>query len=175
MHVYLLPTDQFRKAVSISPKEMFGTPISAVRYHDMKNTLYHFLAQKSILSYEHTDLRNIINHHALTTDGYQALYEIMERIHPSLDPNATYDIPTSTDYKDVHEYYNYMASYFMHESLQGQQYNPRQQVNLFLKGLDATYAVAVKRIRIKMDSWKVDDIDGPEDLQLMKLPNLVEK
>jgi hypothetical protein len=173
--VYLKPTTELKKDMSLCPMTIFGVPISGTRYNDMKCTLYHFLTQKHIIPYEYTDLRNIINRHALNTDGYQVLYDIMEWIHPYLDLDTTFSVPNSADYGDIHEYYNYTDSYFMHEGFAGRQYSPRERVNIFIRGLDPTYSKAANRLRALMDNWELHDEHGPENLRFSKLPNLVEK
>ena len=150
-------------------------PITTARYNDMKNTLYLWLAQRTIIGAEHTDLRNIINRHAIRTDGYLVLYEIMERIHPALAPDVVFSAPQSSDYSDIHEYYTYLTSYHMHEQFAGRYYKPREQVNHFLNGLDPSYKPAIKRIRSQMDSWKLNDPVVPDNLILANLPNLVDR
>jgi hypothetical protein len=75
--VYLISTEDFKKDKSLFPTNVYGVSIDTMRYNEMKCTLYHFLAQYSIISAEYTDLRNIINRNAVTTDGYRVLYDIM--------------------------------------------------------------------------------------------------
>jgi hypothetical protein len=173
--IYLIPTESFKKNRSLCPMKVNGIPIEKDRYSDMKCTLYHFLAQRTIITSEYTDLRNIVNRHALTTDGYRVLYDIMERIHPALDPDAIFQPPQSSNYSDIHEYYNYLTSYFMHEEFAGRIYKPREQLNKFLLGLDPSYQPAISRIRRQMDNWSASDDTIPDVLTLSNLPNLIEK
>ena len=173
--LYLITIDEFQKDKSLCPTVVYGIKIEIIRYHDMKCTLYHFLAQRTIIGMEYTDLRNIINRQAITTDGYRVLYDIMERIHPALDPEAVFAVPKSADYGDIHEYYLFMTAYFMHESLAGRAFKPRNQINIFLKGLDGAYQPAISRIRTQMDLWNVSDERVPDLLQLANLPNLIER
>jgi len=173
--VYLISADEFEKDKSLCPTEMFSIPITAMRYSTMKTSLYHFLSQRQIITADYTDLRNIINRNALTTDGYRVLYDIMARIHPRLDPDATFDAPTSKDYADIHEYYLYVTAYFMHEQYSGRIYKPRQKVNIFIKGLDPTYEVAISKVRSHMENWQVNDPIVPDNLQFDNLPNKIEK
>jgi hypothetical protein len=174
--VYLLAPEDFQMDKSLFPTEVYGIVIDAARYNDMKSTLYQFLAQRTIIMPENTDLRNIVKRHALQTDGYQVLYKIMQRIHPMLDPDSILSPPESKDYSDVHEYYHFFDSYLMHEKHSGRHYTAREKVNLFIRGLDPiTYNSAITRIRQQMDSWQPNDQEGPDLLKLPKLPNLVEK
>jgi hypothetical protein len=99
----------------------------------------------------------------------------MQRIHPALDPDVIFTAPMSNDYADIHEYYTYLTSFIMHEGFAGCNYNPRIQVNHFLRGLDNSYYPAVKRVRSQMDSWKTSDPKVPENLILANLPNNIEK
>jgi hypothetical protein len=117
----------------------------------MKCTLYHFLAQRTIITMEYMDIHNIINRNAMTTDGYRVLYDIMARIHPALNTDNLFTAPRVSDYSDIHEYYTYLDSYLMHEKYSGRVYQPREQLNRFLSGLDATYAPAIARIRNQLE------------------------
>jgi len=173
--VYLIPMESFQKNKSLCPRMVNGIRIDNERYSDMKAALYHFLAQRSIIPSEHIDLRNIINRHVLNTDGYRVLYEIMEWIHPALNPDAVFDPPQSKDYSNIHEYFTYFESFLMHEKFSGRSYKPREQLNKFLAGLDATYQPAIKRISQQMDNWSSTDPVVPKVLELSGLPNKIEK
>ena len=109
--IYLRDMEEFHKDTSLCPTEFYCISIQPSRYHDMKTSLFHFLAQTTIISTDHHDLCNIINRYALNTDGYRVLNDIMERIHPTLDPDAVFSVPMIKDYADIHEYYHYVASY----------------------------------------------------------------
>jgi hypothetical protein len=152
-----------------------GIPISESRYSDMKTTLYHLLAQRSIIPSEYTDIRNIINRNAIQTDGYRVLYDIMKKIHPKLNPDSKFDAPKSADYSDIHEYSLYLTSYFMHEKYLGRAYTPREQVNKFINGLDPTYQVAISKLKGRMITWSQNDPCIPEGLELDNLPILVDE
>jgi hypothetical protein len=173
--IYLINTESFKKDKSLCPTEVYGIKIDATHYNDMKCTLYHFLAQRSIITMEYTDLRNIINRNAMTTDGYRVLYDIMARIHPALNTDNTFTAPRVGDYSNIHEYYTYFDSYLLHEQYSGRKYTPREQLNRFLCGLDASYAPAITRIRHQLDNWNAKDNSVPENLQLTNLPVLVDQ
>ena len=128
--IYLISTESFKKDKSLCPTEIYGIKIDATRYNEMKCTLYHFLAQRSIITMEYTDLRNIINRNAMTTDGYRVLYDIMARIHPALNTDNTFTAPRVGDYSNIHEYYTYFDSYLLHEQYSGRKYTPREQLSL---------------------------------------------
>jgi len=173
--VFLIATEHFKKNKSLCPTEVNGYEISVARYNTMKCTLYHFLAQRSTISPDQSDLRNIINRQALTTDGYRALYDIMQRVHPALNSDAKFGIPLSSAYNDVHEYYSQFTSYIMHEQFAGRLYKPREQLLRFLEGLDVSFAPAISRIRTQLDNWKTEDALPPENLQLANIPNLIDQ
>jgi hypothetical protein len=119
---------------------------------------------------ENNDLHYIINRHSATTDGYRVLYEIMQRQHPKLNPDIKFKAPVSKEYADVHEYYNYVTAYFLHEKYSGRNYMPREQINQFLEGLDSTYGYAIKRIKGLMDTWNIKDTNVPDNLRMENLP-----
>jgi hypothetical protein len=167
--------EQFAIGQSLCPKEFYSITIKPARYHEMKSALYHFLAQNTIISSDNYDVCNIIKKYAWNTDGYQALYNIMARIHPTLDPDAKLHLPDINDYTDVHEYYLHLDAYYMHEKFSGRSYTPRQKLNSFLNGLGSEYQVAATRIRHLMDGWPATETTVPDNLKLEKLPNLVEK
>jgi len=139
--------DQFKKDKSLCPRNYYGTKVDPLRYKDMADALYQLLQLPDTMPMEHTEVRNIINCHASNTNGYSALYEIMERIHPHLNPDAKLNPPQSVNYSDIHEYYNQLDAYFLHNSFEGIHFNPRRQVNIFLEGLDQSYAPAILLIR----------------------------
>jgi len=173
--VYLIPMESFQKNKSLCPMRVNGIRIDTDRYSEMKAALYHFLAQRSIIPSDYSDLRNIVNRHVLNTDGYRVLYEIMERIHPALNPDAVFEPPQSKDYTNIHEYFTYFESFIMHEKFSGRTYKPREQLNKFLAGLDSTYQPAIKRIRQQMDNWSSTDPVVPEVLEFSGLPNQIEQ
>jgi hypothetical protein len=72
--IYLIRTEEFNKNKLLCPTAVHGFKITISQYNDMKSTLYHFLAQRTIIGTEHTDLRNIVKRHAVSTDGYHVLY-----------------------------------------------------------------------------------------------------
>jgi hypothetical protein len=74
---------------------------------------------------------------------------------------------------DIHEYYNQLDAYFLHNSFEGIHFNPRRQVNIFLEGLDQSYAPAILQIRQQLRAWKEED-NPPEDLRLTSLPCTVD-
>ena len=141
----------------------------------MKCTLYQCLASRSTVSSEYTDIRNIINRNAIQTDGYRVLYDIMAKIHPMLNPDAKFDEPRSENYSDIHEYYLFLTSYFMHEQYLGRIYKPREKINKFLQNMDPSYAVAIDKIRTRMKSWSVNDPSVLDDLEMDNLPILVDE
>jgi hypothetical protein len=168
--VYLQDLEEFKKDKVLCPLEFYGIPVLPSRYHDMKSSLYHFLAPTTIISTNPRDVCNIVNKYALNTDGYRALYDIMKRIHPALDPDVVFDVPDIKDYTDVHEYYLYVDAYYMHEKFSGRQYSPRAKLNTFLNGLNSQYQVAISRIRSIMDGWPATDTNVPDILRLENLP-----
>jgi hypothetical protein len=173
--VYLIATEHFRKNKSLCSTEVTGYAITPARYDSMKCALYHFLAQRTTISPDQSNLRNIINRQALTTDGYRALYDIMQCFNPALNNDAKFTVPLSSQYNDVHEYYNQFQSYIMHEKFAGHLYKPREQLIRLMKGLDMSFAPAITRIQVQLDNWNTEDLQPPEYLQLANLPNLIEQ
>jgi hypothetical protein len=132
--IYLHDMEQFEVGQSLCPTELYGVLINPSRYHEMKTPIYHFLSQSTTISADDYDVCNIVNKYAWNTDGYQALYDIMAKIHPALNPDAKFEIPHIKDYASVHEYYLHVDAYYMHENFSGRRYTPRQQLNTFLDG-----------------------------------------
>jgi hypothetical protein len=118
----------------------------------MADALYQLLILTDTIPTEYTELRNILHRHASNTDGYSSLYEIMERIHPLLNANAKLNPPLSINCTDIHDYINLLDSYFLHNWLEGIHFTARQQVNIFLNGLDSSYAAAISQIKQQMRS-----------------------
>jgi hypothetical protein len=123
--VLLIPVEQFQKNKSLCPRKYYGTSIDPLRYRDMAIALYQLLNHIDTIPTEHTEVRNIIQRHASNADGYSALYEIMERIHPLLNPDAKLQAPLSINSTDIHDYYNQVDSYLLHNSLEEVYFTPR--------------------------------------------------
>ena len=163
--IFLLAMEAFKQYQSLCPRVVSGISIVVARYGSMKSTLYQFLTQRHIIPSDLTDLRNIINCQALTTDGYRViLHDIMERIHPALNADNLFVAPISSNYASIHEYYTYMNSYIMHEKFAGGAYKPREQLLYFLRGLDSSYAPAISRIRRQLDNCVSNDPNVPDNL-----------
>lgn len=174
--ILLINIEQFKPDKSLCPKRFYGTKVDSVRYRDMANSLYQLLALPETVSSDHTEVRNIIHRHSGNTDGYSTLYGIMERIHPLLNPDAKLETPDTTNCSDIHDYANQMDSYFLHAKMKdGRQFTPRMQVNMFIDGMDPTYAPAIRQIRQQMRSWKKGDLVPPDDLVITELPRTVER
>lgn len=171
--ILLIPIEQFKKNKSLCLKTYYGTKVDPLRYKDMADAFYQLLQLPETIPSEHTEVRNILNRHASTTDGYSALYEIMERIHRHLNPDAKLSPPLSVNCLDIHKYYNQLDTYFLHNSFENVVYHPCQQVNIFLEGLDKTYALAILQIKQLLRAWREDD-PPPDDLQFQSLPRRVE-
>jgi hypothetical protein len=140
----------------------------------MGDALYQLLCLTETVPTEHTEVQNIIHRHASNTNGYSALYEIMECIHPLLNPEAQLSAPQSINCTDIHEYYNQLDSYFLYNSFEGIRFTARRQVNIFLEGLDASYAPEISQIRQQMRTWKDDDATPPDDLRITPLAQTIE-
>jgi hypothetical protein len=154
----LIPVEDFKKEKSLCPRCYYGTKIDAQRYKEMADALYQLLILPDTVPPEYTDIRNILNRHASNTDGYASLYEIMERIHPLLNADAKLNAPLSINCTDIHDYINLLDSYFLHNRLEGIHFTARRQVNIFLNGLDSSYATAISQIKQQMHStWHEDD------------------
>lgn len=91
----------------------------------MATALHQLLHHINTLPSKHTEVQNILQRHASNADGYSALYEIMERIHPLLNPDAKLQAPLSLNSTDIHGYYNQVDSYLLHNSLAEVYFTPR--------------------------------------------------
>jgi len=167
--------DQISLNKSICPKKYYGTRIDATRYKDMSNALYQLLLLPDTVPYEYTEVRNIIHRNATTSDGYVTVYEILEQIHPVLNQDAKLRQPTTLTCTDIHEYYRQYDSYLLHNRLMGVEFNTRRKVNLFIEGLDSTYDFAINRLQQHMMTWRRDDPNPPDALQIPALARTVEK
>lgn len=91
--ILLIPVDHFKKNKSLCPRQYYGIDIGPQRYRDMAHTLYQLLALIDTVGPEHTEVRNILQRYDTHTNGYAALYEIMERIYLALNPDAKLTAP----------------------------------------------------------------------------------
>ncbi len=173
--VLLIPIEDFQKDKSLCPRKYYGTKIDVLRYRDMSTALYQLLNSIDTIPSDHTDVRNIIIRHASQADGYNALYEIMERINPLLNPDAKLQAPQSINSTDIHDYYNQVDSYFLHNSLEEIFFTTRRQINIFIEGLDPSYTPAIQELRRQMRTWKKHDPEPPDDLKLQSIASTVER
>lgn len=171
--ILLEPVENMKKDKILCPQKYYGTKIDPVRYKEMADALYQLLALTATVS---TEIRNIIHRHASKTDGYSALYEIVERIHPLLNADAKLPIPLSINCTDIHDYYHQLDSYFLHNSLEGLNYTERRMVHYFLDGLDTSFAPAVRQIRQQMRTlWRDDYTTPPPGLAITEIAQTVEQ
>ncbi len=142
----------------------------------MADALYQLLILTDTIPTEYTELRNILHPHASNTDGYSSLYKIMERIHPLLNADAKLNPPLSIKCTDIHDYINLLDSYFLHNRLEGIHFTARRQVNIFLNGLDSSYAAAISQIKQQMrSSWHEDDNSPPPELTITSIARTIEQ
>jgi len=143
--ILLEPIHQFKKDKSLCPRRYYGTKIDTNRYKDMANALYQLLALTDTIPSKYTDIRNIIHRHATNTDGYSTLYEITECNHPLLNADAKLSLPLSSNCTDIHDYYNQLDSYFLHNSLEGLHFTERIKLTSSLKvWILCTHLLSVK-------------------------------
>ena len=67
---------------SLCPRTYYGTKIDAAQYTDMSMALFQLLYQDDTVPEDCIDVCNIVKPQASDTNGYTALHDIMERIHP---------------------------------------------------------------------------------------------
>jgi phage FluMu protein Com len=174
--ILLIPVEEFKKGKSLCPRKYYGTKIDTQCYNEMADALYQLLILTDTITTEYTELRNILHRHASNTDGYSSLYEITERIHPLLNADAKLNAPLSINCTDIYDYINLLDSYFLHNRLEGIQFTARRQVNIFLNGLDSSYAAAISQIKQQMrSSWHEDDNTPPPDLTITSIARTIEQ
>jgi len=170
--VYLVPLAEAELNKSLCPTHYSGYPISPARRKAMAATLYQKLQDHNVIALEFTSARTIINRFAQLNDGYQVLYAMIE---PLLQTDALYTQPESQHFNDIYEYATKMDSYFLFEQRRGRIYNEREQVTMFIRGLDSRYNKAIKRVRQLLEGCKKTDTSVPEPLQLTALPTYIER
>jgi hypothetical protein len=172
--ILLIPVEEFEPEKSLCPTTYYGLTIDPTHYTLMSHALYHLLDQDDTIPRECTEVVNIVKKHASRTNGYAALYDIMAQIHPLLNPDAPFPAPSSRNCADVHEYYSQVESYFLHNKLEQNYLTPRKKVQIFLNGLDDSYAAAIRIITQKLKEWPPDQHDPPRFLELDGLPKKID-
>jgi hypothetical protein len=99
----------------------------------------------------------------------------MAQLHPLLNPDVPFPTPNSSNCANIHEYYSQVESYFLHSQLEHNYLTPRKKINIFLSGLDKSYAPAIRLIRQHIQSWPPEQHDPPRFLQLDGLPKKIEE
>jgi hypothetical protein len=158
--------------MSICPEEYNGIPIPETRRIQMGNCLYQILQNPEIIPLEFQWARNIVDRYVEINDGYKVLYSMVE---PILTTDTVLSHPNSADCNTIHEYSKRLTSYIKCEAIAGQYYSEKEQVNLFLDGLDPIWENCVTRAKSLMENTKINDKSVPEILQLEKIPDTMER
>lgn len=142
----------------------------------MASTLYQKLQDPDVIPLEYMAIWNIINRYAEQNDGYKVLYTMLELVHPALQKDAVILPPKSDECnEDIHLCTQKFDAWLWYETYANRPYSPREQINLFIRELSATFAPVVSRIRRLLDSWNVFDNTTPELLKLTSLPSTIER
>jgi len=170
--VYLIPLAEAKINQSLCPESYNGIPITPACRKTMGGALYQKLQDHNVIPLEFSSARTIINRFAQINDGYQVLYAMVE---PILETDALYSPPESRNFSDIYEYATKVDSYFLFEERKERKYNEREQVTIFIRGLDARYDKAIQRVRQLLDVGKKTDSTVPEPLKLTALPTSIER
>jgi hypothetical protein len=96
---------------------------------------------------EYTAICNIINCYAELNDGYKVLYAMLELVHPALQKDAVILPPKSEECgENVHLYAQKFDAWLQYETYANHPYSSREQINLFIRELSATFAPTVSHI-----------------------------
>jgi hypothetical protein len=137
--ILLIPLEEFLPGRCLCPQSYYGTTVEVEHYLIMTNALYLFLAKNDTHN-DHTDITTRISKYAAEANGYTVLYEIMQLVHPLLNPYAKIERPTTTDSVDIHNYYSKLNTYFLYIKLkEKREFDPRTKAQYFIEGMDATY------------------------------------
>ncbi len=137
--ILLIPLEEFLPGRCLCPQSYYGTTVEVEHYLIMTNALYLFLAKNDTHN-DHTDITTRISKYAAEANGYTVLYEIMQLVHPLLNPYAKIERPTTTDSVDIHDYYSKLNTYFLYIKLkEKREFDPRTKAQYFIEGMDATY------------------------------------
>jgi hypothetical protein len=153
-----------------------GQPITATRYQAMASLLYEFLSKYDTIPVDLTGPLQIISQLALANDGYLVLYAMLKTIHPGLSKDAIVVMPEIAECTDIFDYATKCNKFFTYEKCAGRPYAHREKVVRFMLGLsvDSQYANAIERADTLLATWQPWDIKGPEQLQLLDLPNYID-
>ena len=172
--VLLIPVEEFEPEKSLCPRTYYGKQIDPAHYTLMSQALYQLLDSEDTISRDNTEIVNKVTKYASNTNGYATLYDIMAQIHPLLNPDAPFPPPMTKNCTDIHEYYNQVEAYFLHNKLEQNYLTPRKKVQIFLNGMDETYAPAIRILTQKLKEWPQDQHEPPRYLVLDSLPKKIE-
>ncbi len=140
---------------------------------DMAATLYEKLGHTDVIPETYSRYRNILDRYVDTNDGYLVLYEMLEDEHPAMKQDPIQRPPTSQECQDdIQEYSARFTSYLVSEQLNGRTYRAREQVVLFLKGLDTEFTPAIQYVETLMDSWGKEGLNPKCEIRY--LPRTIE-
>ena len=170
--VYMRKLQTLQLGMSICPDTYNDIPISETRRAQMGNCMYQILQNPDVIPTEFTWARNIISRFSEDNDGYKVLYAMVK---PILNKDTVITAPMSIECNDIHEYSKKFNSYIKCEQLAGRLYSPREQVTLFLNGLDKSFAYAISRVETLMDTGTTGESSLPDLLSPEQLPDTVDK
>lgn len=110
----------------------------------------------------------------MNTDGFAALYEIMEHINLTLNLDTKLPVPLPINCSNIHDYSNQLDLFFLYNSVENIHFTPCQQIYKFLEGLDSSYAIATRQIHQKLQAWQETDTNIPPALCLNALLRTIE-
>jgi len=145
--IYLIPLNSVSYQTDLCPTHYQVVPIPPHRRRQMASTLYKKLQDTDVIPMDYTAIRNIINRYTEENDGYKVLYSMLELVHPALQRDAVILPPKSDECNDdIHMYAQKIDAWLRYETYANQPYSTREQINLFIRELSATFASAVSRI-----------------------------
>ena len=174
--VALKGIDDVTHGQSLCPEFVNGEKVSPSEYNRMAHALYEKLQSTDCIPSAYSALRNTLNRHSTTMDGFKTLYDILEDYLPSLKKEPEFPAPQSDDYANIHEYANQFEAYLTFERLSDPPriYSERAQIRKFISGLGASYAAAVTRLEAILDTWH-ESSPTPWMLELHTLPKTIDK
>jgi hypothetical protein len=160
--VYTKKLADVKYGMSICPDSHNGHYFSDMEYQEMAAALYEKLSDPSIIPITYTKYRNITDRYAEENDGYAALYEILEDSHPTMQRDPVFKAPHLHECSNnLQIYASRFKSYMTSEQLSNRQYTEKEQVQMFLRGLDDEYQPAVQYVNMLMAAWTGKDELNP--------------
>ena len=132
-NIHLIDINHLTPESDLCPKEI---PLHA--RETMALAIYQRMQDENVRDLTYENLENCLQMYANTSDGYNALKELLRQVHPQLNEGEIeHNVPLLSQCdNNLFKLNQRMRNYFSQHEMQGRKYNAKQQSKMYLQNLD---------------------------------------